>query len=180
MDLLLDFCANDTPVWFAYQNQGVGADWVRVTPNAEGTFAFTATNRTIIALVQLNGADARTEIIYAHNLELENLNGKECLDESGANNVTGTVTGVNPGEVAQVTMNYGSVYLTSAQNSFALGLLPARPLDVIASRVAIEGQSQASNRVIIRRSQSLANNAAMSELNFTVVGTESFVPPTSP
>ena len=46
VELALDFCSNDVPVWFAYQNQG--GTTTRVLPDAEGTFRFTATNRLVV------------------------------------------------------------------------------------------------------------------------------------
>jgi hypothetical protein len=165
IDLVLDFCANDVPVWFAYRNQG--ADWTRVTPSAEGTVSFTATNDVAIAFVRQSGADYETEIVLAANWELEAISGRTCREESGSRTVNGTIAGVAGSQLAQVTMSFSSVYLTAQQTTFSLTNLAARPLDVIASRANVVGSTQTADRLIIRRSQSLVNNATMPVLDFS-------------
>ena len=178
VDVLLDFCANDTPVWFAYRNQD--AAWVRVNPDAEGTVAFTATNRVILAFTRLDGANPHTEIVYAHNMELETISGRACLEETGSIQVNGNVTGVGAGELAQVSANFETVFVDPAvQSAFALSELPTRPVDVVASRVSVDGPSHASNSVIIRRSFPPTNNATLQPLDFSVVSTEVFTPTTA-
>lgn len=178
VNVLLDFCANDTPVWFAFRNQD--ADWVRVNPDAEGTFALTATNRVILAFTRLDGASPHTEIVYAHNMELETISGRACLEETGSIQVNGSVTGVGAGELAQVSANFETVFVDpEVQTAFELSQLPARPVDIVASRVSVDGPSHASNRVIIRRSFPPTNNATLQPLDFSVVSTEVFTPTTA-
>lgn len=169
IDLVLDFCSNDVPVWIAYQNQG--SDWVRLTPNAEGAVSFTANNRVGLAFVRQNGTDYDTEIIYAANTELEAVSGQTCREESGTKTVNGTVSGVVGSQVSQVGMSYSSVYLTSSQTSFSLTGLPDRPLDVVASRFNLTTTTQTADRVIIRRNQTLVNNATMPVLDFAAATT---------
>lgn len=164
VDLVLDFCANDVPVFFAYQNQGQG--WNRVIPNAEGAVSFTATNDVVLAFVHQMGTAYRTEFVFAANTELQKISGVACLEETGTKVVNGSVSGVSAGQLGQVTMNFASVYVTSSQNTFSLAGLPDRAVDLVASRVNVTGATQASDRVIIRRSQAYVNNATMPPLDF--------------
>ena len=165
VDLAIDFCSNDLPVWIAYQNQG--EPWTRLTPNAEGTVTFTATNDVALAYVHQSGADYNTGIIFAANTDLEPVSGKSCLEERGAKTIRGTVAGFVSGQLALVTANFSSVYLASINPSFSLTNLADRAVDVIASRVNVSGTTQAADRVIIRRSQQLANNATIPVLDFS-------------
>jgi len=173
VDVLLDFCSNDTPAWFAYQNQG--AQWTPISANSEGTYSFTANNRVVLAFVRQNGSDYHTDIVYTTSTDLEKISGQACLEEGGSRTLNGTVSGFSGTQQAVVTMNFSSVYLPSSQTSFALTQLADRPLDLIASRVIVTGSgSQAADRVILRRSVNLVNNSTMPVLDFG--GIEAFVP----
>jgi len=177
IDIALDFCATQTPVWFAYQNVGE-AGWTRVLPDAEGTFRFSATRRVAIAYVYQNGADYETQIIGAANTELQAVSEVACLDESGAKNLNGSVVGSTGSQLSQISMFFSSVYLASNQSSFTLTQLADRQMDLVASRVNVSGNAtQTSDRVIIRRSQNYVNNASVPLLDFN--GAEAFAPTTS-
>lgn len=165
VDLVLDFCSNDVPVWFAYRNEG--AAWVRVVPDASGSVSFTASNDVALAFVHQDGADYATEIIYAANHELEAISGRTCREEQGGKTVNGTVAGVvGSQQLAQVGMSYSSAYLQHTQSSFSLTNLPERPLDLIASRTLVLGSNQQVDRLILRRNQSPLPNATMPVLDF--------------
>lgn len=172
IDVALDFCSNEVPVWFAFQNQG--ESWTSVAPSADGTVRFTATNRVGLAYVRQRGADYDTEITYSSNTELETVSGQSCLEDGGTKTVNGSIAGVSAGQLAQMTMNFSSVYLSGTQTSFSLTNLADRPLDMVASRVNVAGSSQASDRVIIRRNQAFVNNATMPAFDFG--GVEAIVP----
>src|SRR5688572_24627705 len=62
IEIKLDFCANDVPIWFATQTGFTPFEVV--APDAAGTFTFDATNRTGIAFVRQSGSDSKTEIIF--------------------------------------------------------------------------------------------------------------------
>ena len=164
----LDFCAGDVPVWFAYQHSS--SDFTVIQPDANGTFSFPATNRTAIAFVRQSGSDARTDIIFTSNLDLEQISGFSCLDEVGAKQVNGSVAGLVSDQLGLVSMGFSSVYATSAQNNFTLTQLADRPLDVIASRIDVVNLEQHANRTILRRSQNPVNGSTMSALNFSTDG----------
>jgi len=163
VDVQLDFCSNDTPVWFAFQNED--AAWAQLTANGEGTYSFTANNHVILAFVRQNGNDYATEIIYTTSTDLEQITGLACLEEGGSKRLNGSIAGVTS-QSAVVTMNFSSVKLDPPQTTFTLTQLADRPLDLVASRVNIVANSQASDRVILRRSVNLVNNATMPALDF--------------
>jgi len=176
IDIALDFCATQMPVWFAYQNVGE-TGWTRVLPDVDGTFRFSATRRVALAYVFQNGADYDAQIVGAANTELQAVSEVVCLDESGAKNLNGSVAGSTGSQLSQITMFFSSAYLTSNQSSFSLTQLADRPLDLIASRVNVSGVTQTSDRVIIRRNQNYVNNASVPVLDFNAA--EAFSPATS-
>jgi hypothetical protein len=169
IDLALDFCSDQTPVWFAYQNEG--APFVRLLPDASGTFRFTATNRVALAYVLQNGADYTTEIIGARNTELSEISGTSCQESAGTKQLNGTVAGVGAGQLALVSMLFSSAFLDPNQTSFSLTQLADRPLDLVASRANVTATTQSSDRVVIRRSQNFVTNSTMPEINFTTGST---------
>jgi hypothetical protein len=175
VDLVLDFCADDVPVWFAYQNQD-GAT-VRVLPDAGGTFRFTATNRVVIAMVWQEGADYHTEFVYATNRELEALSTAGCLEEAGTKTVNGTVSGFGAGQVSVMSMGFATTSLVSGNASYSLTNLPDRPLDLIASRQGFTGTQRIADRLVIRRTQTFVNNGMVPAIDFD--GAEAVAPTTA-
>src|SRR5437667_8768968 len=164
IDVLLDFCADNTPVWFAFQNQN--GQWTRVMPNGEGTVAFTAADRLTIAYVTQRGSDYTTEILNTANTELEKVSGTACNEEIGTKQLNGTLTGLTGTQVALVSMFVSSADLTAQQTSYSLVALANRPLDLIATRGSIAGANQDFDRIIIRRNLNLVNNATIPTLDF--------------
>lgn len=154
----LDFCAGDVPVWFAYQNQS--RPWEVVTPDASGTVRFTATDRVGVAFVFQEGADARTEMVFTSNQDLEKISGASCLEETGVKTASGSVTGLTGTQVALVGMSFASAYLDT-DGTFTLTQLADRPLDLIASRQTLNGATQHANRLVLRRSQNFVSGATM-------------------
>jgi hypothetical protein len=175
IDLALDFCSDELPVWFAFQNER--ADWTRVIPDADGTFRFTATNRVAIAYVLQNGADYWTEIIGARNTELQEISEISCLEVAGTKQINGTFSGVTSPQRAVVSMFFSSAFPPASQTSYSLTQLADRPLDLVASRVNLTSSTQTSERIIIRRSQNFGNNANVPNLDFS--GSEAVTPTTS-
>lgn len=176
-DLALDFCSNETPVWFAFQNQGSSV-WTRVDDDGNGTFRFTAEYRVTLVFVRQSGSDYHTEIIGATNRELSEISGLTCLEESGSKQLNGSVAGISGAQKAEVSMMFASPYLQSPQTSFTLQNLPDRSLDLVASRVLIPNPTvQLSDRIIIRRNQNLASGQTMPVLDFA--SSEAFDPTTN-
>ena len=169
IDIALDFCDNDIPVWFAYQNENQSTA-TRVLPDGDGTFRFTATNRTSIALVFENGGDARTEMYHATNEELASVSEFGCLEEFGAKIVNGTLAGVGPGQAGVVSLGFSTVTRQAGNTSYTLTNLPDRPLDLVASRQNLTGGARIADRVVIRRTQSIASGGNVPAIDFTNAG----------
>lgn len=168
IEIKLDFCSNEIPVWFAYQ---ASADsWTVITPDAAGTYTFLATDQTAIAFVRQDGSDYRTDVIFTSKSVLEGLSGLACLEESGSKQVNGSVLGLSGAQLGLVGMSFSSVYLTADQTSFTLTQLVDRPLDLIASRVDVTGGEQHANKTVIRRAQSLVSGVTMAPVDFNGEG----------
>jgi hypothetical protein len=164
IDLELDFCSNDVPVWFAYQN--IGQPTTQVIPDAQGTVRFTASARVVLGMVWQSGTDYHSEFIYASNDELLALSGRACLEEVGTKAVNGTVSGVTAAQVAVVGMNFASAPLTGGNTSYSLTGLPDRPLDLLASRQNATAVQRIADRLVLRRTQNFANNATVPVIDF--------------
>jgi hypothetical protein len=174
LDITLDFCANDTPIWFAVQD-GV-APFQVLTPDASGAFSFQARGLVTVGYVRQRGSDFRTDIIFTTNVALQQMSNTVCLEEGGAKQLNGTVTGHTGSQIGLVSLSSSNAFLASGQSAWSLTQLVDRPLDLIASRLDITGFDQHSNKTIIRRAQNPAGGATFSELAFD---TEGFVPTTA-
>ena len=84
-ELVLAFCANELPAWFAYQNQG--DSWTRVQPNTNNAFVFEASDKVAIAMAFDFGTSRLTDVYYAHIDELRPLSNKACTETSGTKTV---------------------------------------------------------------------------------------------
>jgi hypothetical protein len=162
-DIEIDFCSDQVPVWFVYQNEN--QPWERVQPDANGTFAFSASNRVGLAWVRLNGADVHLEMVFTSNAQLENMAGSACLESGAAKQVNGSVSGVVGDDRALVSMSAGSFLLPTAQTAFALSV-PDRPVDLVASRIAFGAGEQHATHTIIRRTLDPVPNATLVPLDF--------------
>jgi hypothetical protein len=174
IQIMLDFCSDETPIWFAHRNQtGV---WTVVDPDPQGTFEFIADPQVGVAFVRQDGASYRTEVIFTTNRDLEALSGTECLEETGTKEVNGTVAGLTGSQLSQVGMAVSTAYLTSDQTSFTLLNVPNRPVDFVASRIDVVDAIQHANKVILRRTSNPISGSTLSAANFD---TEGFVPTTN-
>lgn len=147
----LTFCPDELPAWLAYQNEG--EQWVRVMPDAGGSFVFSGTNRVGLAWVQLTPDATRLSVVYTTVAELTPRNGLPCVPTTGGSNVTGTFSGLGS-SVGVVSMAHAFDYNQSATTipRFALTRLPERALDLVAMRADVNRAADAiPNRVLIRR-----------------------------
>ena len=168
IEITLDFCANDTPIWFAFQDGG--APFQILTPDASGTFSFTAKGLVTLAYVRQRGQDFRTDILFTTNVALAPLNDLVCLEAGGAKQVNGTVTGHTGSQIGHVTLSTSDAFVGAGQTAWTLSQLVDRPLDLIATRVDIDGFDQHSNKAIIRRSQNPVTGATLAALDFDTEG----------
>ena len=163
-DVLLDFCASETPVFFAIQNDG--GSWEPVIANAQGTFSFQAAERFTLAIVHQSGSSFSSEYLFAAPSDLEPLNGVSCIEREGTKVLNGSVSGVPAGSAAMITMANSFVYPVAPTTGWQLTGLPTGALDLIAHRELIGATTVTPDRVIIRRAQDLVNNATAATLDF--------------
>jgi hypothetical protein len=164
VDVLLDFCASETPAFLAYQNEG--RDWVRVTPDAEGTFSLNVTEKFVLAIVHQDGAEHSTEFVFATPADVQALSGVACNEQFGAKTVHGSVSGVPLGSAAMVSMGGSFAHVTAPSASFSLTELPNIPLDVVAHREVVGTSTVVPDRAIIRRAENRTHGSTMPVLDF--------------
>lgn len=168
--LTLDFCSDETPVFFAYRNDG-GA-WTTVDPNAEGSFIFDVTEKVGVAMTFDFGDEILTDVYYATRTELLPLSDKACNEITGAKTVNGSVTDVAVGEQAVVTMGSfditgNELVVTPPPSTFSLTNVATGPQDLIAHREANTIEGPVPDRVILRRAQNPTNGATIPVLDFS-------------
>jgi hypothetical protein len=164
LDLELDFCASEAPIFLAFQNEG-GA-WTRVDPNGNQTFAFRAADKVGLAMVFQSGNRYSTEIVYAQNDELLPLSGGACTEVTGTKSLNGSVANVAVGSFAYVSMALSTVIMEPPPSTFTLTDLPNGPLDLLAHRGSLLATGEVPNRVIIRRSENRISGTTMPVLDF--------------
>lgn len=171
VEIKIDFCSDEIPIWFAVQNSSQAVTVVE--PDPSGTVTFMATRRVTIAFVRQNGSDYKTDIISTSNNDLEALSDLQCVEEAGTKTVNGSVVGVTAPQVALVSMSTRTASLTAGQTSFTLMQLVDRPLDLIASRIDLGDNEQHANTTVIRRTLTPASGATLDPID---VDGEGFTP----
>jgi hypothetical protein len=174
------FCAPDLPIWVAAQSDN-GA-WTRLTAGANNTYSFDVSNRGGIAYVTQTGTSYDLTVVYGTAAELTTGGTSPCtVFPSGTKHLTGTVAGLSPTGGAFVSL--GSVFqfdIGAVSQSFAFDSLPVGPLNLDASRFALDltsGSIAAPDKIILRRGVNYPNNSAIPALDFN--GAEAFAPATA-
>jgi hypothetical protein len=167
----LDFCADDTPVWFAIQNEQDA--WREISADAAGTFTFDATPRVSIAYVVSDDSDHSTEIFNVAREELDRVSGEMCISNFGTKSLNGSVTGLTGQQVVRITMGSATAGASANTPGFILASLPDGQLDLVATRSASAG-TQPPDRVIVRRNLNLTNGATIPALDFGAAESQPF------
>lgn len=168
-DIVLDFCAQGAPVFFAVQNDGEA--WTRVTPVAGNTFSFRAAPKVALAMTFDLGSQMFTDVYYTTAGELEPLSGIACTEPTGNKTLNGTVSNIATGGRAVVTMSGTEVDIFPPPNNFTLSGVADGPQDLLAHRDGSAlGADFIPNWVIVRRTQNPTNNFTMSTLDFGIEG----------
>lgn len=154
IDMILDFCSDQTPAFFAYLNQG-GA-WTRVAGDANGTFSFRTSPHFAVAVVHQVGTSSSTEFIHTTTSEMESFNNVACTETAGTKTLNGTAAGMPTGYSAMISMGGSFDYITAPAVSYALASLPNGPLDLVAQRESFV-TTTVPDKIIVRRAQNLAS-----------------------
>jgi hypothetical protein len=172
-ELALRFCADDIPDFVAIQAPGGG--WTRVTANQTGTFTINAPAKVGLVIVrEYSSTISETELLYVERADIAAFAEPECEDGPGPRTLSGTVAGLSNSQNANVSMHDQSRFIFGAfgQPDFSFNMLPAEPVDLIASRTT----ASTIDRIIVRRGVTLASGS-MPVLDFA--GTEAVAPGTA-
>jgi hypothetical protein len=176
------FCSAYAPIWFAVQD-GNGA-WTRVLPNSgTTTYEFSLPSGKggiayVYSLTVSNITFTFLDVGYASAAEFT-AGGLSTVDIGrvcGSRTVNGTVANVGATEQATVSLGQSQAFAIPGVGTFPLYQLSnvgVGPQDLFAERVAFSGATFASNKVILRRSLSPADNSTIALLDFDAEG---FVP----
>jgi hypothetical protein len=162
---ILDFCAGQAPDFVAFQNQD--GPWTPAPIDANGTITLQVTQRFGLALVQSDGEEIGTEVLYGTRDEFAVMNGLTCLEDDGNKILNGSVAGVSASQSARVSLSNLAHVATSANSAFSFVGLPNRPLDLVAHRLTTS--TQVPDRVIVRRALTNATGSTLSALDFNNV-----------
>jgi hypothetical protein len=167
---------SEVPVWFAAQN-GAGA-WTRVTAGANNTFTFSVGSAGGFAMVQPDGPNFSTSVVYGSQADITALAlGSQCrgLNTSvGTKHLSGTVSGPGgPTGHGFVTIGGASIRHPNIQGSnFTLDGVPAGQRDLLAAAFGADDDFTSLSRVILRRNVNYASTIPP----LTFFTTEDFVP----
>lgn len=164
VDLFLDFCSDETPAFFAFQNEGEA--WTRVAQDASGTFIFKATGKVALALIRQNGTSFQTQYIFASTDELLPLSGISCSEQTGSKTLHGTVANVPDGSATMISMGSSFAYVESPDAAYTLSALPNIALDLVAHRETVGATTIVPDRAIIRRAQDRVTGSTIPVLDF--------------
>jgi hypothetical protein len=162
------------PLFVAFQD-GVNGAWTRVTGVAD-LYSFNITQPKggyAYVTPTLGGTAHLTTIFFGTRAELVTGGGPITFCPTTvppARTITGTVTGMSPGEAANVFLGGRPGNASPAFPNFTISSVPDGPHDLVAIRSA--GTASAQDRGIIRQNQTLANGTNVGTLDMN--GTESF------
>ncbi len=162
--LSIDFCSDEIPMWFAFQNEG-GA-WTRVIPDGNGTVTANVTSKFAAALVFADAGFTDSEVIYTTVAELAPLNGVTCVEESGGKTLNGTVANMGASNAASVNMAFQGAFISQPNTMFQLFDIPNGAVNLVASRSSAGGFNWMPDKVIVRRGLNIANNGTIPVLDW--------------
>ncbi|MGH7604059.1 MAG: hypothetical protein ACRENK_08695 [Gemmatimonadaceae bacterium] len=151
----LDFCSTSVPTFFAYRNDG--QSWTTLSPDANGSFVFTAAPKVAIAFVR--GTHAETFYTSAQNLQ--DVSGLTCQEVQGEKTLSGSVSNLGAGAYAVVTAGSSRA---AGPGLFTLTSVPDGDLDLVAiNRTDIGSPTDA----IIRRNVLLPDGSSAPVFDFS-------------
>lgn len=164
VNLALDFCAGEAPIFFAVINDG--GDWNSIPPSAGGTFEFQATEKFGLAMTFSFGSDVFTDVYYAAADEVEPLSGVACTEVVGSKTLNGSVSGVAGSDRVVASMSGDEFAFTVPPSTFQMINIPTGPQDLVAHRDLLGGSGDVPTSVIVRRALNIANNGTIAVLDF--------------
>lgn len=164
------FCAQSgIPLWFAYQN--LGGAWTQVA-GAGGVYQFTINPRGVVAWVMdAGGGKTSLEVSYGSTTDLNGRGAGFCKGTGASKTLTGSVSNLGGGEIAQILMGGSSATVIGAlPGPFMLNNVADATLDLVATRSTL---GASPNSVLFMRNLNPPNNT-----NLGVLDLSTGVPPT--
>jgi hypothetical protein len=160
--IVLDFCLQSVPVFFAYKN---GNDaWTRVLPDANGSFTFMAAPKVGITFIR--GREVQT--YYTTSEELKEVSGLECHTD-GTKMLSGSLANLGPatpaGDPAYAIIAAGTSR-ANGSGAFTLASVPDGRFDLVGVTYAYASQAIAPTKAIIRRDLLLSSGSTLPVLDF--------------
>jgi hypothetical protein len=124
LPIVLDFCSRSVPTFFAYRNDGEA--WTRLSPDANGSFAFTAAQKVAIAFVF--AGNQQIETYYTSAQDLIAVSGLTCQGQGGKT-LNGSWANLGANAFGVVTAGSSRV---SGTGPFILSFVPDGALDLVA------------------------------------------------
>ena len=168
-DLVLDLCAGSDFTWVGYQN--TGQPWQKVTPAADGSVSFQASEKVSVALVVDFFGSTITEVLNTTAAELESFaTGGNC-DAFGTRIINGTVANLTGEQTVDIYGAQSPAFASASFPDWQLTDLPNQGvIDLIATRSASLFTSP-PDRVIVRRALTPdPSGAPIAALDFTTEG----------
>ena len=164
-------CGTLTPVWAAFQNGDMSAPWQVVTP-VNGVYSFTinAGRGGFTSVTTGSGANL-VNVQYMTQAEFTAGTLHLCGATAAGRTLTGTVAGLNPGDVAQVFYGNALAVASAELPGFSLDNAPSGLHDLIIYTIPASGAASAVRMGIWRD-----ENPASSFGSRDVQGANGFVP----
>ncbi len=151
--IVIDFCSNSVPAFFAYRNDGEA--WIRATPDANGSFTFMATDKVSITFASGN----QSETYYTTTQDLQSVSGVACRN-SGAKTISGAFANLGAEGSAVVAAGRSR---TAASGPFTLAAVPDGTTDLVAMNYRGEF---VPTKAIIRRDLQPASGSSIPVFDF--------------
>ena len=140
LPIVLDFCPRSVPTFFAYRNDGEA--WTSLTPDANGSFAFTAAPKVAIAFVF--AGNQQIETYYTSAQDLIAVSGLTCQGQGGKT-INGSWANLGANAFGVVTAGSSRV---AGTGPFILGFVPDGTFDLVAMNY---GDGISPTDAIVRR-----------------------------
>ena len=167
VDVTMQFC-DEPPLLFAYKNEGYA--WVVREAGFNGLLQVTFPARakvTVVTAIGSTGSAFAFSRVRVRNLTAAEADAFRCrLTPMGVSRMTGLVQTEETDDATLVQL--GDAFdFTFGNQAFVMQNLGAATLDLVAINRYGSTDTTSKSRVIVRSNITVANNAAISSLNFT-------------
>jgi hypothetical protein len=163
VDVTMEFCPGDAPLWIAYRNEG--QPWVRA-PHApfQASFTFPATPRVTVAYARSNSSASTVFVWNMESADVELFRCRQVVD-GGRVQMTGSAKLIESDDQVALTTGSLTQSLDASDPAFSLLVPSDAPFDLIA--VLTPAVRERPQLAIVRRSQTGVDDGVVPMLDFT-------------